>query len=201
MVIPYASWLAQHTPNKPLRMRRDFTRLLALIETVALLHQHQRHVQEADGLNTIQAGLEDYYLARVLVGDSFGGDAQGRNAKVAEVVDTIAHVYQEKRMAGAVDATVTVAELASALGKVQSTVRRWLKPALDHGWVEERAPAVGRKGAEYVPGKPMPDISPLPPVEELAEGFPDLAKAFSVIDPLTGEKLELEPQEVAHEVS
>jgi len=28
--IPFASWLAEHTPNQPLRMRRDFNRLLAL---------------------------------------------------------------------------------------------------------------------------------------------------------------------------
>jgi DNA-binding transcriptional ArsR family regulator len=200
VAIPYAHWLAEHTPNTPLRMRRDFTRLLALIEAIALLHQYQRAVQEVEGTRSVLAGLADYYIARVLVGDSFGGDAQGRNAKVTEVVEAVSRLYQEKLLNGSAEPSVTAAEIAHQLGKVQSTVRRWLKPALDHGWVVEVNPAGGRKRAEHVPGQPMPDSSPLLLVEELAEAFPELAQGFSVIDPLTGEKLVLEPMEVAEDV-
>jgi hypothetical protein len=154
VVIPYAQCLAEHTPNIPLRMRRDFTRLLALIETIALLHQYQRAVQEVEGTRAVRAGLADYYIARVLVGDAFGGDVQGRNAKVTEVVEAVSRLYQEKLLNGSAEPSVTVAEIAHELGKVQSTVLRWLKPALDHGWVIEVNPAGGRKGAEYAPASP-----------------------------------------------
>src|SRR5262249_39102458 len=40
--IPYAEYLADHIPDTPLRMRRDFKKLMAFIEVTATLFQYQR---------------------------------------------------------------------------------------------------------------------------------------------------------------
>ena len=59
--IPYATYLAKHTPNKPLRIRRDFAKLLAIVEASAVLHQLQRkEIREG----VIRANLKDYFVAR-----------------------------------------------------------------------------------------------------------------------------------------
>ena len=72
VLIPYAGSLTSKTPNRPLRMRRDFGRLLAQIETIAVLHQYQRPVSGGDNQSLeIIAGLEDYYIARMLLGNTF----------------------------------------------------------------------------------------------------------------------------------
>ncbi len=111
---------------------------------------------------------------------------------MAKVVNAVKLTHEQKQPSDGTEAAITVAELANALRKVQSTVRRWLKPALDNGWVEEVAPAAGRRGAAYIPGKPMPDPSPLPSVEEMAEAFPELARDFRAVHPLAGEVFKME---------
>lgn len=193
VVIPYAGWLAKMIPNTPVRLRRDFTRFLALIEAIALLYQYQREVHETEQTRTVTATLEDYFLAHCLIGDEFIATSKGRNKKVAETIDAMQRVQECKIESGEVDPVVTVSELAKELGKVNSTVSRWLKPALDNRWIEEVSEAKGPKGAEYKIGESMPDPSPLPSVEELAEAFPEMANGFSVVDPITGDRFELEP--------
>ena len=191
VVIPYAEWLADRTPDTPVRMRRDFQRLLAFIETVSLFHQEQRVKWETEGARVVQAGLEDYYIAHALVGGTFIANSQGLSQRAAQLAEAVGHLRSRKLDGEGGPASVTVAELARYLDTTDSTVRRWLKPAVNHGWVEEVEEARGSKGGRYAPGKAMPDHSPLPSVEELAEAFPELVQGFSVIDPITGEKLEL----------
>lgn len=198
VTIAYAGWLAKHTPDQPVRMRRDFARLLVLIETCAILHQLQREVRQTPDGPIVTAILADYYVARALVSDTFGGSAAGMNKKVTQIVDVVRRVHDEKVAQGTDSVTVSIAELATAIGRVQSTARRWLKPALNHGWVTERAPAQGQRGAAYLPGTTMPDLSPLPPVEDLAEAFPELTFGFTVVDPITGDVLTLEAEEAAN---
>ena len=108
----------------------------------------------------------------------------------------LASLHRIKLDDGEADTRVSSTELASALGKVKSTVARWMKPALEHGWAEEVEPAKGNKPAFYMPGNKMPDLSLLPPVDELAEEFPEMAENFKVVDPLTGEQFVLEAEAV-----
>ena len=68
---------------------------------------------------------------------------------------------------------------------------------LHRRWAKEVEAARGNKPAWYLPGNTMPDLSLLPPVEEMAEAFPEMAENFKVVDPLTGEQLVLEA-EAAH---
>jgi hypothetical protein len=63
VTIPFAEQLAAGMPAERLRSRRDFPKLLALIETLAYLHQGSR-ARSTDG--TILAAPEDYKIARML---------------------------------------------------------------------------------------------------------------------------------------
>ncbi len=62
VAIPFAPRLALHFPAKLVHSRRDFPKLLGLIEASALLHQHQR---ETEG-NSIIAQASDYTIAKEL---------------------------------------------------------------------------------------------------------------------------------------
>ena len=196
VVIPYAKWIADQIPNAPIRMRRDFQRLLALIETITLLHQEHRVVEERESVRVTRAGLEDYYIARALVGNSFLRTSRGLNPKVAQLVDAVRHLYNNKIENGQAGPTITATEIAQHLNSTSNTVRHWLDPAIDHGWVDMVEEARGSRAAKYQPGKGLPDTSPLPPIENLAEAFPDLAGGFYVVDPITGETLALQTEEV-----
>lgn len=61
---PKLTFLADRT-----RTRRDHVKYLALIRSIALLHQHQRPIQERDGLRYIDATLADIEAANRLAGE------------------------------------------------------------------------------------------------------------------------------------
>ena len=77
--IPYASQLAASIPSDRVRSRRDFPKLLGLIEASAFLHQHQR------GRNAgyIFAAPLDYVIARELFVHSYYA---GPESRVGELV-------------------------------------------------------------------------------------------------------------------
>ena len=190
--IPYAPWLAEHTPNRPLRMRRDFNRLLALIEVVALLYQKQRHVGE-DG--ALEAGLSDYFIARELADQVFPASLSRINKKVEALVQEVERIYQDKKTKGEETPVVKPGEIASALDVATGSVSRWLRPAVEVGLVE----VVSETAKGYIrsvrPGNVIPKVSnALPTIEELAEAFPVLASGFKAIHPITGEELTLEEE-------
>ena len=58
--IPFATQLAQHLPGDRIRSRRDFPKLLGLIQASAYLHQHKR-TRDRDG--SIFASPLDYLIA------------------------------------------------------------------------------------------------------------------------------------------
>lgn len=64
VLIPFAQRI--DFPTRPLRVRRDHPRVLALIEASALLHQHQRKIKERNGVRFVVAAVEDYAIAREL---------------------------------------------------------------------------------------------------------------------------------------
>jgi hypothetical protein len=64
VVVPFASRLAELIPPVAVRLRRDFSALLALIKANAILHQALRQ-KDAEG--AIVANLEDYATVRELV--------------------------------------------------------------------------------------------------------------------------------------
>jgi hypothetical protein len=62
-VVPFAELLAEAMPGRPLRLRRDFPRLMQMIKVCALLHQRQR---ERDAEGRVVATLADYVMVREL---------------------------------------------------------------------------------------------------------------------------------------
>jgi hypothetical protein len=64
VLIPFSDKI--RFPSKPLRVRRDRPRLLALVQASALLHQQQREVIERNDQLHLVATVDDYALAREL---------------------------------------------------------------------------------------------------------------------------------------
>lgn len=66
--IPFAEELAKQFPVDKVRARRDFPRLLALIETSALLYQEQRERKELKGKTVVVASVDDFHTAYEITG-------------------------------------------------------------------------------------------------------------------------------------
>ena len=59
-------------PDHRTRLRRDHTKYLTLIRSIALLHQHQRPMKTAQGVAYIEATREDIATADLLMGELLG---------------------------------------------------------------------------------------------------------------------------------
>lgn len=176
-VISFAGWLADQIPDRPLRVRRDFERLLVAIEAVALLYQLQR---SKDASGNVIVEVADYHMARRLFEDTLRISLVGFNEKTQRLVDAIAQLRQDDKL----DEGVSYRQVAERLGLRKDQVSRWLRPALAAGVVENRE---GRKGvpARLVLGLPMGQAMSLPDTSELAAAFPHLATR-PAIDPISG---------------
>lgn len=187
--IPYAKWLAEHTPDEPLRMRRDFPKLLALIEIIAILHQYQRKNKEG----SIIATLEDYYLAKELIDQIFPASLSGINEKVENMVGEVQRIYQEQLNKGVLNPAIKPAEIARALKNSSSSVSRWLRPTIEAGIIEPVN--TSNNGNRINAVKPVDGIKLvkklLPAIDTLAEAFPEAAQDFLAVNPLTGEEVTL----------
>lgn len=183
--IPYAKFLSEKTPDRPLRMRRDFGKLLAGIETITLLHQYQREIKEDGGAQYLEATLQDYYMAATLLGPTFKESLSGTSQWTQKIIDAIFSLY--KKNGGK---PVTVKELEEDLKISRDTIERWIKPAIEEGEVEVQG-SRGRIAKTYSPGERRDWIrgTGLPKPEELAKAFPSLAGNSSVIDPMTGARV------------
>jgi len=180
--IPYATFLAERTPNKPLRMRRDFGKLISFIEASAVYHQYQRK-QIKEGL--IEAGLVDYFIAKILLEDVFFQSLYNLHPNTQKLMEAIKQLRSENP-----NQLITTRKLMDHLDWSKSRVTRWVKPLKDYDWVEKGS--WGEPDFYYRPGiDPRQSTSKLPSVEELAEKFPELARGFQAVHPLTGEVLNL----------
>lgn len=148
VVIPYAVELASRVTSTATRMRRDFPRLLRLIEGHAILHQATREHDE-DG--SIIATIADYAAVRGLVVDLMG---EGVGATVSSTVrETVAAV------SGLLDdgaESVTYKQLGDRLGLDKSTAKRRASRAAEAGYLRNRETRRGQP-AQLVLGDPLPD--------------------------------------------
>ena len=120
--IPFAGKLAQHFPASKIRSRRDFPKLLGLIESSAFLHQHQRR---KDG-DYVIASPSDYLIAKKLFEHSYSASSE---CKVAELV----------KVAESFPADFPAAELMTKLGPGWGKTKTYevLKRADELGYVAE----------------------------------------------------------------
>jgi hypothetical protein len=183
-VVPFAPQLAELMPDRPLRLRRDFPRLLTLIRAIAVLHQRQR---QRDEQGNVLAELADYAMARELVAPIFLRAVLGVTEKTLELVEAVEAVLDRKGESMDRDkARASYSDLVEETGKPKHYISRWLKPALQIGMVDNENAGEKGRPASLKEGKFKREDcgDALPTVEVLAR---KLGSAAHWCSPLTGE--------------
>jgi hypothetical protein len=161
VTVPYAERLAELIPPVAVRLRRDFSAILALIRAHALLHQASR---ERNTTGEIVATLEDYSVVRELVADRI---AEGVQATVSSATRETVEAVEMLQAAGGGE--VTVAAVARKLNLDESTALRRVRVALHKGYLQNLEERRGRP-ARLTLGEPLPEaLELLPDPEALAE--------------------------------
>jgi hypothetical protein len=195
-VVPYASSLVAELPAEPLRIRRDFHRLLAAIRICAVVHQRQR---QRDSEGRVIATLSDYGMVRALLADTFKVAVEGVTPKTLQLVAKVQELHSAKvsalLAAGKYEeadmASVTVAELQKAFRKKKRTVQSWAQPAVELGLLADRNHEQRGKPMLLHPGEcTVAERSALPAVQTLADACQE---SVTWVDPLTGERQNIFP--------
>jgi hypothetical protein len=163
-VIPYAMRLAEMIPPVAVRLRRDFTAILHLIMSHAILHQASR---EQDDRGRIIATIEDYKAVWDLVAPIVSRGVQMTvPATIRETVQAVERLEQGKKK-GMVGASLM--DVANILHLNRSTVSRRVSACLEEGYLVNRQTKRGQPSRLFV-GDPLPGNSVvLPTPESLAE--------------------------------
>ena len=119
--IPFAQQLAAHFPPDHVRSRRDFPKLLSLIEAIAFLHQHHR---SRDERGCIAAAPQDYLDAKVLFEHCYYA---GPEAAVGEMLEVL----------GAPGTEFSIADLMAKTGWKKTKAYEMLSRAEELGCVAE----------------------------------------------------------------
>jgi hypothetical protein len=136
VVIPFATPLARIIPTTATRLRRDFQKLLDLIQVHAILHQAQR---ARDNNDRIVATLDDYSSVRDLIEDLL---AEGVHTSVPDTVrETVEAVG---KLSGKDLNELTELEIANELQLEKSTASRRIKDAIARGFLENLQDRKGR---------------------------------------------------------
>ncbi len=154
VVIPYATALAEKIPPVAIRLRRDFTTLLTLIRSHAMLHQATRRRDDA---GRIVATIVDYQAVRELVLDLFNIAVQATVSK--EVRETVAAVVALNSPSRE---PVSLGAVAKRLTLDKSTVSRRVKVAMADGYLQNLETRKGQ-AMKLVSGEPLPEAQPLLP--------------------------------------
>jgi len=160
--VPYAGALAERMTDVAVRLRRDFSVILSLIRTHALLHQASR---ERDAEGRVVASIEDYTRVRELVADLV---AEGVEAIVPPIVRQTVEAV-ERLIRGGEEEWVTNRAVAEELKIDKAAASRRVRVALDRGYLKNLEDRRGRP-ARLVLGEGMPeDAEILPAPEDLEE--------------------------------
>ena len=176
VVMPYAHWLADRLPVQAMaaRLTRDFDGLLAIIEASSILHQRQR---SRDDEGRIVASVADYAVAVSTIGRAFELAA---NDSITERQRDVYELVKLKKEA------VSVSAVARELGIHPSNASRHLRALAAKGFLINSNAGEKGKPATYEVATPLPEKQHvLPPWQDLAAAFPDLAADY--VDPISGE--------------
>jgi len=162
VVIPFASTLAQMIPPVAVRLRRDFTAILNLIQSHAILHQATRVKDDA---GRIVATLEDYAVVRNLVASLVADGVEATvPATVRETVETTRGLIADISVG---PAEVTKATIARALKLDKGSGARRVDAAIADNYLKNLEDKPGRP-SRIILGDPMPEDAPiLPSPDEL----------------------------------
>lgn len=143
VVVPFEDELSDLVEVGANRMRRDYDRILDLIEAHAVLHQESR---ERDEEGCIVATLEDYAAVHALIADVVG---EASEISVSETVRETVGIVRDLISAGK---EVTRNTLAEVLGVVPSSAGRRFSPATAAGFIKEDPDNPNQKPKRYVLG-------------------------------------------------
>lgn len=152
--IPYADHLAEDVTAAVVRMRRDFSTLLGMIESHAVLHQATR---QRDEHGRIVATAAHYDAARDLLADAF---AVTSGTQVPASVRTVVNAVVA--LAGA-DGEVLTARVAEYIKRDRSVAARGLGPAVARGYLVNLEDRKGRPGRYRAGPESLPDDKPALP--------------------------------------
>lgn len=176
VTIPYAGRLAEKVGNVAVRLRRDFSVILSLVKTHAILHQASR---QRDGEDRIVATLEDYAVIRELVS---GLIAEGVEATVPKIVRETVEVVS-KLIRESDDDWVTNRAVSGELDIDRAAASRRVRAAIDRGFLKNLEDRKGHP-ARLVLSEGMPeDREILPAPEDLEGDTPE--DGAGTVDPLT----------------
>jgi len=193
VVIPYAKVLAENTEPSAVRLRRDFSMLITLIKTNAILYQHQR---EIDSNGSIVATLDDYALAYELISAKINEAAESSIKptirETVAVVDKLlisgnsSLVYSCIDKNGYRQSCVDNKTIANELGLDDSSTSRRVKQAMKLGYLENIETQRGKR-AKIVLGKTIPeDMSILPSPEDLKNIWGAQLNSSAIVQHLNG---------------
>lgn len=132
VMIPYSLQLWEVFPASQLRARRDFKKVLALIENCGLLHQRNR---DRDEQGRLIASVEDYAMVRPLVQAVLGPSMSGLSGKATEIYGLLVELIAEL----AVDSLrrVELEREADRRGIASPvTVQKWVQRLMDLGFID-----------------------------------------------------------------
>jgi hypothetical protein len=149
VTIPYAETLGALYPADQVRSRRDFTKLLTLIQASAVLHQRQRQRDEHGRIIATEADYRSVYeVAEPVFG---AAAAEGVTPGVREVVAAVADLTKDED-----GATVSAHRIATALNLGRSSVSRRVSVALRGGFLINDECIKGKPSKLRV-GDPLPE--------------------------------------------
>lgn len=178
VTIPYAGRLAEKVENVAVRLRRDFSVILSLVKTHAILHQASR---ERDGEGRLVATLEDYAVIRELVS---GLIAEGVEATVPRIVRETVEVVSKLIREGGED-WVTNRAVSGELDIDRAAASRRARAAIDRGFLKNLEDRKGHP-ARLVLAEGMPEDREILPAPEDLESDATGDDAGTV-DVLTGD--------------
>ena len=171
VVIPYALILVESFPTSPLRARRDFQRVIALISACALLYQRQRN---RDGLGRVIAEVRDYAAVLPLIQAVLGPTMVGLPDKALELCR-----LQKKLEEPLAQRWVRRIDLENEAGRRKmasaGTVHKWSKRLRELGfWEGEMERGTWRHRTLRDPEQ---NAIPLPTKEELEQKLIEKAES------------------------
>ncbi len=195
VLIPFVEELRITFPKEPIRVRRDYGKLLALISVITLVHQEQRPKEKIGQEEYLVATLADFYIAKVLFEGIFQKTIYEIPPKSQLLIDTA------KDLAGEIGDSVTVRELADKLGWDYDTAKKWFDPAFKKGYFRVVEEHKGSKAATYKPtNKKVYDRQILPEAEVLFEKNNSWLGDSPIYNPITGEIQKFQEVEITTDV-
>jgi hypothetical protein len=164
----FAERLAALVPHDQVRMRRDFTQLLTLIQAHAVLYQRQR--ERADDSRII-ATIDDYRAVYELVAPIFQAIAAG--GITPQLRETVRAV---KALTPNPDDRAGIAAIASHLKLDKSAIKRRVQKAVRAGWLVNEETR-SRQPAKLRVGDPLPEECPTLPSPENRFTIPSCTSA------------------------